>query len=154
MVGDRDRPQSGSKAPDVGEVGEVALDLALVGEVGVDLWSRGPTGSAARPRTSARPAPAKTCQRRRQGWPGSSSRQPSRPSATKIASIAAGEHRVAGDDRQAGAGEEGEGAEREDGGGDAERGAAAQEGEAEHDRRRAAPTIPGHCSTSPSRRGP
>ena len=76
---------------------------------------------------------AKSCQRRRQGWSGSSRRQPSRASGGEDRQDRRGQHRVAGQDREAAAGEDREGEQGQRGGGDAEGGAAAQEGEPEHD---------------------
>ena len=117
VVRDRDRQAEGLERVGVGEVVEVGLDLALVGEVGVDLVQEvvlvGPPDDehqrddAGESLPGAPPAvagleqpPAEQAERRED-------RQ-----------HRGGEHRVAGDDREAGDGEDGEGAEREDRGRD------------------------------------
>ncbi len=138
VVGDGDRAAEGlGEGAGVGEVGEVALDRALVGEVA--LHGRVEVPLVGEPEHEHRqdqpgeclPAPpprvAGLEQSPAEQGDGDEDRQ-----------HRGAEHRVAGDDRQAGGGEERERPDRERGRGQAEGRAAAQEGEAEDDAARGA----------------
>ena len=132
VVGDRDRQAERFEGVGLGEVVEVGLDLALVGEVGVDLVEevvlvRPPDHEHQRDqRGECLPGPAPAVAGLEQAPAEQAERREDRQHR-------GGEHRVAGEDREAGDGQDREGAEREDSGGDADPGAAPEEGEAEHD---------------------
>ena len=80
-----------------------------------------------------------SCQRRRQGSPRSTQAPAEQGEGEEDREDRPGQHRVAGDDRQAGSGQEGEGEQGEqDGGDEPKRRAPAQQAEAEHEAAEAA----------------
>ncbi len=141
MVGHGDRAAEGlGEGAGVGKVAEVALDLALVGEVAVH--GRVEVPLVGQPEHEHQhdhagedlPAPPP-------GVAGLEQPPAEQADGDEDRQDRAAEHRVAGDDRQAGGGEQGEGAEGED--------AAATRPSAERRRRKAKPrTMP------PERRRP